>query len=44
MSDELEDIYKEKLAASSKSYTGLCPKDLRKSSNSSHKVAGFVTS
>ena len=29
MNDELEDICKEKVAASSKSYNGLCLKDLR---------------
>lgn len=44
MIDELEDICKVKVAASSKSYTGLCVKDLRRSSNSSYKVAGFVNS
>ena len=44
MNDALEDICKEKVAASSKSYTGICLKDLRKSSNSSYKVAGFVYS
>jgi len=40
----LEDICKERVAASSKFYTGLRLKGLRKSSNSSYKVAGFVTS
>ena len=44
MNDELKDICTEKVAAFSKSYTGPCLKDLRNSSNSSYKVAGFVKS